>query len=163
MVQTKWDIKELLSHHNTYIDLIIKEFEALCYHMDKISLSIPVPLFVKNMLVEECFSITNKLLVEGFASGKKCTHQGRALMLFDFRELVGNIENNCKMKITNKGFVEDYIHAFYLDDDELDKWTQEHKEYSTSQLNALLNCKTSFTKRTTHKLLNLIEKGAPSH
>ena len=163
MAQTKWDIKELSSHHNTYIDLIIKEFESISFNMEKVSLSIPIPSFVRNMILEECSSLTNILLVEGFATGKKCTHQGRALMLFDFRELVVNIEKNCKMKVSNKGFVEDYIHAFYLDEDELDKWIQAHKEYSLSQLNALLNCKTSFTKRTTNKLLNLIEKGAPSH
>ena len=163
MVQTKWDIKELLSHHNTYIDLIIKEFEMVSYNIDKISLSIPIPNLARNMVLEESSSLTNKVLVEGFATGKKCTHQGRALMLFDFRELVVHVEKNCKIKISHKSYVEDYIHAFYLDEDELDKWIQEHKEYSSSQLNALLNCKTSFTKRTTNKLLNLIEKGAPSH
>ncbi|KAI6658193.1 hypothetical protein LOD99_15462 [Oopsacas minuta] len=163
MTLTKWDVKELLSQRNPYVDLIIKEFENTKYIFDKISLTIPIPDLVKTMVIEECCSLMNKLLVEGFACGKKCTHQGRASMLFDFREYVAQIEKNSKLRVPQKSYVEDYIHAFYLDEDEIDKWIQEHKEYSLYQLNALTNCKSTFKRKATNKLLNLIEKGTPPH
>lgn len=163
MITTKWDIKELISQHNQYVDLIYKEFEHIICIFDKISFTIPIPDLVRTMVFEDCSSFVNKVLVEGFANGKKCTHQGRALMLFDFREFVAEIEKTCKIRVPKMSYVEDYINAYYLDDDELDKWTQAHREYSSFQLNALSNCKSSFKKRTTNKFLNLIDKGTPPH
>ena len=159
----KWDFKELTSEHSPYIDFIIKEFEKLASSISKLSIFIPMPQLAKNMLFEECSSIVNKLLVEGFAAIKRCNNNGRALMLLDFRQYIAEVEKICQIKIVDKNYVEDYIHAYYLEDEELDRWVLEHKNYSNSQLNMLVNLRISFTKRKTNKFLNLIDKSTTQH
>lgn len=136
MSQVKWDVKELLSQESPYVDFLVQQFALLHTKLSTIDREIQIPDIVRQIIFEECAFLTNNTLVEGFACAKKCSTQGRALMRLDFQNFATKVEQIFGMKLPEKQYVENYITAYYLSGDELEKWILEHKEYTPTQLNA---------------------------
>jgi len=79
-------------------------------------------------------------LVDGFSKVKKCTESGRASMTLDvqtlqkeFKKLAPDSAN------TEWRYVETYVNAFYVKEDDAMKWMQIHPEYTKAQKVALVN------------------------
>ena len=67
-------------------------------------------------------------LLDGFATAKKCTNEGRALMQLDLRQFQLKIEGITRLRpLPDASLVEAYIKAFYLPESALEQWAQEHK------------------------------------
>jgi len=86
MANVKWDVKEIMSQHNIYVDALLKEFEQFNRRLNEVSKRVRIPLPVSNILWEHCIRLANRTIVEGYANVKKCSNEGRALMQLDFQQ-----------------------------------------------------------------------------
>lgn len=170
MTQVRWDPKDIMSQHNSYIDILVQEFQHLNERLMQMKSIVPIPKASSKSFWISVLKKTNRLLVEGFASAKKCSNEGRALMLLDFQQYLMKVDKITNIKpIPSREFVENYIKAFYLSEAVLEQWLSEHQEYSPKQLNSLVTCGTGshIGKKMRQKLLGLLEeiesKHRPSH
>ncbi|KAG9476344.1 hypothetical protein GDO78_003085 [Eleutherodactylus coqui] len=160
MANVKWDVKEIMSQHNVYVDALLKEFELFNRKLSELSKHVRIPLPVSNILWEHCIRLANRTLVEGYANVKKCSNEGRALMQLDFQQFLMKLEKLTDIRpIPDKEFVETYIKAYYLTENDMERWIKEHREYSTKQLTNLVNvCLGShINKKARQKLLATID------
>uniref|UniRef100_A0A7M4FA69 VPS50 subunit of EARP/GARPII complex n=1 Tax=Crocodylus porosus TaxID=8502 RepID=A0A7M4FA69_CROPO len=160
MANVKWDVKEIMSQHNIYVDSLLKEFEQFNRRLNEVSKRVRIPLPVSNILWEHCIRLANRTLVEGYANVKKCSNEGRALMQLDFQQFLMKLEKLTDIRpIPDKEFVETYIKAYYLTENDMERWIKEHREYSTKQLTNLVNvCLGShINKKARQKLLAAID------
>ncbi|XP_065587332.1 syndetin isoform X2 [Cyrtonyx montezumae] len=160
MANVKWDVKEIMSQHNVYVDSLLKEFEEFNGRLNEVSKRVRIPLPVSNILWEHCMRLANRTLVEGYANVKKCSNEGRALMQLDFQQFLMKLEKLTDIRpIPDKEFVETYIKAYYLTENDMERWIKEHREYSTKHLTNLVNvCLGShINKKARQKLLAAID------
>uniref|UniRef100_A0A8D2BAK5 VPS50 subunit of EARP/GARPII complex n=1 Tax=Sciurus vulgaris TaxID=55149 RepID=A0A8D2BAK5_SCIVU len=160
MANVKWDVKEIMSQHNIYVDALLKEFEQFNRRLNEVSKRVRIPLPVSNTLWEHCIRLANRTIVEGYANVKKCSNEGRALMQLDFQQFLMKLEKLTDIRpIPDKEFVETYIKAYYLTENDMERWIKEHREYSTKQLTNLVNvCLGShINKKARQKLLAAID------
>ncbi|XP_048195990.1 syndetin isoform X1 [Perognathus longimembris pacificus] len=160
MASVKWDVKEIMSQHNIYVDALLKEFEQFNRRLNEVSKRVRIPLPVSNILWEHCIRLANRTIVEGYANVKKCSNEGRALMQLDFQQFLMKLEKLTDIRpIPDKEFVETYIKAYYLTENDMERWIKEHREYSTKQLTNLVNvCLGShINKKARQKLLAAID------
>uniref|UniRef100_A0A3Q2E8K8 VPS50 EARP/GARPII complex subunit n=1 Tax=Cyprinodon variegatus TaxID=28743 RepID=A0A3Q2E8K8_CYPVA len=160
MAGVKWDIKEIMSQHNVYVDVLLKEFEQFNKRLGDVSRHVRIPLPVSNVLWEHCIRLANRTLVEGYANVKKCSNEGRALMQLDFQQFLMKLEKLTDLRpIPDKEFVETYIKAYYLTENDMEQFIKNHREYSMKQLANLVNvCLGShINKKARQKLLAAID------
>ncbi|XP_041104827.1 syndetin isoform X3 [Polyodon spathula] len=160
MAGVKWDIKEIMSQHNIYVDVLLKEFEQFSKRLGDVSRQVRIPLPVSNVLWEHCIRLANRTLVEGYANVKKCSNEGRALMQLDFQQFLMKLEKLTDIRpIPDKEFVETYIKAYYLTENDMEQFIKNHREYSTKQLTNLVTvCLGShINKKARQKLLAAID------
>ncbi|XP_018413087.1 PREDICTED: syndetin [Nanorana parkeri] len=160
MANVKWDVKEIMSQHNVYVDALLKEFELFNKKLSELSKHVRIPLPVSNILWEHCIRLANRTLVEGYANVKKCSNEGRALMQLDYQQFLMKLEKLTDIRpIPDKEFVETYIKAYYLTENDMERWIKEHREYSMKQLTNLVNvCLGShINKKARQKLLSAID------
>ncbi|KAJ8796533.1 hypothetical protein J1605_002130, partial [Eschrichtius robustus] len=179
MANVKWDVKEIMSQHNIYVDALLKasilgnisvednstkgvipEFEQFNTRLNEVSKRVRIPLAVSNILWEHCIRLANRTIVEGYANVKKCSNEGRALMQLDFQQFLMKLEKLTDIRpIPDKEFVETYIKAYYLTENDMERWIKEHREYSSKQLTNLVNvCLGShINKKARQKLLSAID------
>ncbi|XP_043923577.1 syndetin isoform X2 [Protopterus annectens] len=129
MANVKWDVKEIMSQHNKYVDALVKEFEQFNSRLNEVSKRVRIPLPVSNVLWEHCIRLANRTIVEGFANVKKCSNEGRALMQLDFQQFLMKLEKLTDIRpIPDKEFVETYIKAFYLTENDMERWIKDHRD-----------------------------------
>ncbi|XP_062870171.1 syndetin isoform X1 [Trichomycterus rosablanca] len=160
MAGVKWDIKEIMSQHNVYVDVLLKEFDEFNKRLSDVSRQVRIPLPVSNVLWEHCIRLANRTLVEGYANVKKCSNEGRALMQLDFQQFLMKLEKLTDLRpIPDKEFVETYIKAYYLTENDMEQFIKNHREYSMKQLANLVNvCLGShINKKARQKLLAAID------
>jgi hypothetical protein len=142
---------------------VLESMKGRLASLEKVNLQ-PTPVktidAVWEALVTHCFDC----LVEGFAVDS-CTNEGRAMMGIDLQNLVISMEKKLMLSVrAHAKYVEHYIKAYYTSDDELEKWIEDHGEYSKPQLTALVNC--GFwdisVKRKILKNLNMGAASAPT-
>ncbi|KAG7245036.1 hypothetical protein INR49_023602, partial [Caranx melampygus] len=71
MAGVKWDIREIMSQHNVYVDVLLKEFEQFNKRLGDVSRHVRIPLPVSNVLWEHCIRLANRTLVEGLCECSK--------------------------------------------------------------------------------------------
>ncbi|XP_033950053.1 syndetin-like [Pseudochaenichthys georgianus] len=170
MAGVKWDIREIMSQHNVYVDVLLKEFEQFNKRLEDVSRHVRIPLPVSNVLWEHCIRLANRTLVEGYANVKKCSNEGRALMQLDFQQFLMKLEKLTDLRpIPDKEFVETYIKAYYLTENDMEQFIknpqgetggmEDGSEYSMKQLANLVNvCLGShINKKARQKLLAAID------
>ncbi|CDQ94046.1 unnamed protein product, partial [Oncorhynchus mykiss] len=95
-----------------------------------------------------------------YGNVKKCSNEGRALMQLDFQQFLMKLEKLTDMRpIPDKDFVETYIKAYYLTENDMEQFIKNHREYSMKQLANLVNvCLGShINKKARQKLLAAID------
>ncbi|XP_061442614.1 syndetin isoform X2 [Rhineura floridana] len=140
--------------------LLLMEFEQFNRRLNEVSKKVRIPLVVSNILWEHCIRLANRTIVEGYANVKKCSNEGRALMQLDFQQFLMKLEKLTDIRpIPDKEFVETYIKAYYLTENDMERWIKEHREYSTKQLTNLVNVclGTHINKKARQKLLAAID------
>jgi hypothetical protein len=103
----------------------------------------------------------NRTFVEGFASAKKCSNEGRALMQLDFQQFLMKLETLTNIRpIPDKQYVEVYVKAYYIGENDLEQWLRDHKEYSTKQLQSLVTTGVGshLSKKSRQRLLSVVDE-----
>ena len=162
MSQVKWDIKEILSLHNNYVDLLLTELQIFSMRLAEVCNNqlkeISVPKEVNDLLWENVLRLANRTFIEGFSQAKKCSNEGRALMQLDYQQFLIKVESMTSIRpIPERELVEEYIKAYYLTEPALVQWIKTRKEYNPKQLIALVNSMTSDNKKLRSRLINVIE------
>ncbi|KAJ8954131.1 hypothetical protein NQ318_005725 [Aromia moschata] len=158
MSKINWEVKDVMSQHNSYIDMILREVQIFTLRLEEVSIKVPVSPEVYNNLWENIAHIITHTLVQGFSEAKKCSNGGRALMQLDFTQFLSKFEKISSLKpVPHKEYVENYVKAYYLPEQELEKWIREHKEYSSKHLFGLVSCACQNNKKTKQRLLQVIE------
>ncbi|CAL1535105.1 unnamed protein product [Lymnaea stagnalis] len=159
MGTVRWDIKEIMSQHNAYIDLLLKSFTEFQKRLADIDKRVPLPKAVTNLIWEQCVRHANRTFVEGYASTKKCSNEGRALMQLDFQQFLTKLDQIVELRpIPEREFVEAYIKAYYLPESQLEGWVHDHKEYSNRQLLALVTSVDHLGRKSRQKLISMVEE-----
>uniref|UniRef100_A0A8C2ZJP3 VPS50 subunit of EARP/GARPII complex n=1 Tax=Cyclopterus lumpus TaxID=8103 RepID=A0A8C2ZJP3_CYCLU len=159
MAGVKWDIREIMSQHNVYVDVLLQ----VMLHkksLQDVSRHVRIPAAGVHVLWEHCIRLANRTLVEGYANVKKCSNEGRALMQLDFQQFLMKLEKLTDLRpIPDKEFVETYIKAYYLTENDMEQFIKNHREYSMKQLANLVNvCLGShINKKARQKLLAAID------
>ncbi|MEJ1280947.1 VPS50 EARP/GARPII complex subunit [Cricetulus griseus] len=105
-----------------------QEFEQFNKRLNEVSKRVRIPLPVSNILWEHCIRLANRTIVEGYANVKKCSNEGRALMQLDFQQFLTKLEKLTDIRpIPDKEFVETYIKAYYLTENDMERWIKEHR------------------------------------
>ena len=130
-----------------------------------------------NPLLWECITrVSNRCFVEGFASAKKCTNEGRALMQLDYQQFLSHLEKiisvyfECPTDISGtstklakalltaeKEFVEEYVKAYYLTEAIFLDWIRQRNEYTSKQIVSLVNCIAGDNRKLKSSLLAAID------
>lgn len=155
----KWDLREIPSIHNSYVDQLLRELQLFSGRLSKIRehLQVKVPQEAIQSLWSSVLKLANRTFVEGFSGAKKCTPAGRALMQLDFQEFLTKAEKMTSIKpIPERELVEEYIKAYYLMDDALEQWILNRNEYTQRQLASLINSVAS-EKKAKNRLLSVLE------
>eukprot|EP00057_Strongylocentrotus_purpuratus_P016470 XP_011670944.1 PREDICTED: coiled-coil domain-containing protein 132 isoform X1 [Strongylocentrotus purpuratus] len=158
MLTVRWDIKDIMSQHSPYVDALLQDMSGFSSRLAAMSNKrVPIPQEAHRVLWEHVIRLANRILVEGFASAKKCSNEGRALMQLDFQQFLIKIEGIAQVKpVPDREFVEAYVKAYYLSEADMELWVKEHKEYSAKQLSSLVSCAVG-SKKARQRLLNSIE------
>ncbi|XP_077862394.1 syndetin-like [Saccoglossus kowalevskii] len=161
MTNVRWDIKEIMSQHNPYVDWLLQELQLFDLRIQEVARKVPLPQPVYYILWEHVIRLSNWTFVEGFACAKKCSNEGRALMQLDFQQFLMKLEKLTDIRpIPDREYVETYIKAFYLTENDMEQWIRDHREYSTKQLTSLVTSGVTslFQKKSRQKLVQVIEE-----
>ncbi|KAH1011506.1 hypothetical protein HUJ04_000858 [Dendroctonus ponderosae] len=163
MSKINWEVKEVMSQHNAYIDMILREVQIFRLRLEDVAHKVSISLEVYKLLWENIAHIVTHTLVQGFSDAKKCSNGGRALMQLDFTQFLSKFEKISSLRpVPHKEYVENYVKAFYLPEIELEKWIREHKEYSSKHLFGLVSCACQNNKKSRQRLLQVIEESERS-
>ncbi|XP_059150713.1 syndetin-like isoform X2 [Physella acuta] len=158
MGTVRWDVKEIMSQHNTYIDTLLKNLTEFQTRLEEVDKRVPLPAVVTKLIWEQCVRNANRTFVEGYASTKKCSNEGRALMQLDFQQFLSKLDHIIELRpIPEREYVESYIKAYYMSESELERWVHDHKEYSNKQLLSLINSVNHLDRKLRQKLINMVE------
>ncbi|XP_076450690.1 syndetin-like [Babylonia areolata] len=158
MNNVRWDIKEIMSQHNSYIDTLLMSLTELKVKLREVDRRIPLPLEASNTVWEHCICLANRTIVEGYSHARKCSNEGRALMQLDFQQFLTKLDQIVLLKpIPERELVETYIKAYYLPESQLEVWVQEHKEYTNKQLLALVHSVDHLSRKSRQRIIGSIE------
>ncbi|XP_054168215.1 syndetin-like [Oppia nitens] len=162
MATTQWNIREILSMHNSYVDLLLRELQIFSMRLnqvfDKQLNGRQIPKDVYNILWDQILRLSNRTFVEGFSQSKKCSNEGRALMQLDFQQFLTKVDSLTTIKpIPERELVEEFIKAFYLTESALIEWIKTRKEYNPKQIHGLVNCITNDNKKMRSRILQEID------
>ncbi|XP_071707741.1 uncharacterized protein [Rutidosis leptorrhynchoides] len=136
IANAKWEVKELGMEHNGYVDLLLGEFK---HYKTRLAHG-GIRMEVQDLLIGYGLDNISEILVEGLSRVKRCSDEGRALMLLDLQVLINGLQHfvtvNVKPKLQT---VETFIKAYYLPETEYVHWARAHPEYTKSQIAGLIN------------------------
>ncbi|KAL7636151.1 UNVERIFIED_CONTAM: hypothetical protein RMT77_012908 [Armadillidium vulgare] len=163
MSSVKWDISDLMSQHSPYVDVLLRQLQILSMRIEELRRSHPIPSEAEKCLWESVIRYTHRALLEGFASAKKCTNEGRSLMQLDYQQFLMKLDCLTPVRpIPDRHLVESYIKAYYLPDNALEEWVNTNQtSYSTRQLVSLISCMTRISKKTKQKIISVLEDATP--
>lgn len=160
VTSVKWDIGELRSEHNAYVDLLVQDYELFSIRITAIKETAPVNLSeaMEKFFWERAIYYSFKALVQGYGDGGKCSTEGRALMQLDFQMILMKLEPLCGIKpVPHASFVDGYIKAYYLPENGLEQWIKTHSEYSSKQLSSLLGAAAHVSKKARLRILDALK------
>ncbi|KAK9061580.1 hypothetical protein SSX86_018762 [Deinandra increscens subsp. villosa] len=136
IANAKWEVKELGMEHNGYVDLLLGEFK---HYKTRLAHG-GIRTEVQDLLIEYGLENISEILVEGLSRVKRCSDEGRALMLLDLQVLMNGLQHFVSINVKPKlQTVETFIKAYYLPETEYVHWSRAHPEYTKSQMVGLIN------------------------
>ncbi|RNA36790.1 coiled-coil domain-containing [Brachionus plicatilis] len=158
--RVNWDLNEILSQHNSYVDVLLRQLNDLKLDLQDLCAQIPLNKTIINSILEETLRLCMRVLVDGYSLVKKCSNEGRALMQLDFQQLVVKLEALFDIRpIPDKDYVETFIKAYYLPDSSIEKWVKDHPEYQQKNIAGLLGLMGQLSKKTRLAVLNSFQPG----
>ncbi|KCV71347.1 hypothetical protein H696_02295 [Fonticula alba] len=163
IVATPWELREVGFDSSPYVSAVANDVSALIGRLTTDASSLRYLFGVSGALAEAAVAgdkrftlaalprsplvelvlsrllqVIGEALVEAYSRVKRCNNQGRALMQLDARTLATSLEQITGLRMTNIRYVEDFIKAFYLSDDDAERWFRECRVYTPKQLAGLM-------------------------
>ena len=91
MSKVNWDIKEVQTQHNHYVDNLLRELQVFSMRLQDFG-SIAMAKESLDIFWEMASFATALIFVEGFSEAKRCSNEGRALMQLDYRQFAMKME-----------------------------------------------------------------------
>jgi len=160
MDKVNWDVKELMSQHSPYVDILLRALQIFSMKVGTVSELVSIPLTVHSVLWEQIFRFCCRVFVDGYSNAKKCSNGGRGLMQLDFTQFISKLEKLAPIPVKSlpdREYVESYVKAYYMPDTVMEEWIQQHSEYTSKQLISLVNCAMQGNKRSKQRLVAVIE------
>ncbi|XP_044741720.1 syndetin [Chrysoperla carnea] len=158
MSKVNWEVKDVMSEHNKYIDVLLREVQIFAMRLEDIEEKLQMPSDVYYCVWESVAHVITHTLVEGFSNAKKCSNGGRGLMQLDFTQFMSTFEKTTKIRsMPHRDYVEWYIKAYYLPENSIEQFIREHTEYSAKHMYGLIACINHISKKTRQKLCGIIE------
>jgi len=160
--QANFNLKEISADNSAYVAQIAEKLVAFTAILDRIDRNISISAKIRGHIWVEVVNCINYTMVDGFSTITKCSPEGRALMSMDYQQIIHRVEiiTHSKVSPKQRHFAEDYIRAYYLSEQELEKWLKENKQYTKKQKSSLITTSgASLSKKTRQKLLAFIEAG----
>ncbi|KAK2499403.1 hypothetical protein MC885_002845 [Smutsia gigantea] len=161
MANVKWDVKEIMSQHNIYVDALLKAIQGnkiIAWDtLESVNETERAVKFLWCANFWQCeFEQFNRRLNE--VSKRVRIPLPVSNILWEHCIRLAN-RTIVEGPIPDKEFVETYIKAYYLTENDMERWIKEHREYSTKQLTNLVNvCLGShINKKARQKLLAAID------
>jgi len=146
----KYNIRESPSRHNKWVDDVQAE---LLQFTTKLTCA-DITLEALKVLWQHAASVIQDVIVDGFSKVKKCTDQGRALMKLDVDVLRKEFAKLApEGALTEWRYLQTYIDAFYVPENEAEKWMMIHPEFTKQQKLALV-AQSAFAHRWATKFRN---------
>lgn len=159
MSKVNWEVKDVMCQHSQYVDVLFKDLQVFVLRLEAINVVVPISADVVSCLWHSIAEILAEIFVEGFSNAKRCSNGGRALMQLDFTQLMSKLEMMSSIKpIPKREYVENYVKAYYLPEKALQDWIQNHPEYTSKQLQCLVNCTLYNNKKAKQRLMMMIEE-----
>lgn len=92
MGTVKWDVKEILSQHNPYVDVMIRDLTIVAQRINSLG-DRRLPPGPYETVWNELNLQVNQGFVGGFSQAKKCSSEGRALMQLDYRQYLSKVQS----------------------------------------------------------------------
>jgi len=73
--RTNWDLDEILSQHNNYVDVILNQMKDLIADVESLHLMSSLKAKTLSTLLEQCTKLIMRMLVDGYSSVKKCSNE----------------------------------------------------------------------------------------
>ncbi|KAK4316854.1 hypothetical protein Pmani_012030 [Petrolisthes manimaculis] len=161
MSSVRWDISDIMSQHSQYVDDLLRQLQVLSMRVEELSRVSPVPSEAYRALWESVVRITNRTLLEGYASARKCTNEGRSLMQLDYQQFLMKLECLTWVRpLPDKPLVEGFIKAYYYPESKLEEWVrQSGVDYNSRHLTSLVATMTHISKRVRQRIAIMVEEG----
>ncbi|CAF4059434.1 unnamed protein product [Rotaria magnacalcarata] len=159
--KVNWDIGEILTQHNVYVDKLSNELQTFRNQFDHINEQLlPVPKAVYRTIWDQILDKIFYTMVEGYASAKKCSNEGRALMQLDFQQLLRRLERIIAdlKPLPHKEFVENYIKAYYLPEQSIDQWVRDNTMYTIKQRMTLVTMMSHLSRKKRAQLTQYLDE-----
>jgi hypothetical protein len=135
LIECRWDIKQLQTRHNDYVDGILAELKASEKTIQSLG---GLPKHVMKALWTETIELLLDKLVDGYSKIKKCTTEGRGQMSQDLSMLRKGLEGLTGLSPPpNWDYVNNYVIAFYLPEQDFLSWMKVHTGYSYAQYESI--------------------------
>jgi hypothetical protein len=121
----RWELDEIDSSANAYIDTLTSRLRSYEKVAQSGALGGPLPAHVAASVWREVIVRLQEILVDAYSKVTVCNTEGRAQMSMDTTTLKKEVDSIAKVK-SSFAFVNDFIGAFYLRQDEFLKWMIDH-------------------------------------
>ncbi|XP_022664599.1 syndetin-like isoform X2 [Varroa jacobsoni] len=157
MSSVNWDLRDIQTQHSPYVDLLLQQLTNL----EQTLWDSNLPKEVLKHFWIVTLRLCSQAFIEGFASAKKCSNAGRALMQLDWQQFLSKVERmRVKLKpVPDQTQVEALVRAYYLIDRPLEEWLVTNGPfYSKKQLLGLVNSMSHVNRRARQSLVQMIEE-----
>ncbi|KAH9099219.1 hypothetical protein LEN26_016210 [Aphanomyces euteiches] len=119
--KASWDVNDMSDKHNEYVVTVVRNCGIFWGSLQGSS----VPPEVRDELWGFVVRAIMEALVDGFASVKKCSMEGRALMSMDLialqngLDLINHVSNQSQTTMWGRSYVHNFVKAYYYQEPEL--------------------------------------------
>eukprot|EP01134_Creolimax_fragrantissima_P008396 CFRG8396T1 len=157
MNMMRWDVDDIKTEQNKYVDTAIRELQQFSNRLTQLGQE-KIPKHVYEMLWTQVIRCTMFMFVEGFSNVRRCSNEGRAMMMLDLKTFVTQVESVCTLRpIPFVKPVETFIKAFYLPEAALEEWLNDSSVYTKRQLETFIRFCATVDNFARTRLLNQLE------
>jgi VanZ family protein len=127
--QVNWNMTYLSDRHNDYVVNIVRKCGEVWGALQILGDG-SIPLDIREEIWRAILSTVIEAVLLGFSEVKNCTLQGRSVMSMDLHALVNGLELIHHVSGTfssARAYINNYIKAFFLGNDDLVDWVSQHK------------------------------------
>lgn len=127
IVDCGWESKKLNADHHEWVDDLIDNCQRVWDYMMLTDQFAEASSLVREQVWMELCTAAFEVTLEGYSKVKKCTPEGRAGMIMDVFALHDGLNNIhlCRCP-RGKHYVDSYLQAFCLNEEDLMVWIQEN-------------------------------------